>query len=63
MATKQIWEEAYKAGFKAGYANGRVGELARSDIETNAEAAYQQWWQKMQKSGTAVIDCGTFSQK
>jgi len=41
MATKQILEEVFKAGFKAGYVNGRVGELLASDIETNADAAYQ----------------------
>ena len=45
MAT-QIEKEAYKAGFKAGYANGRVAELTRADIETNAEAHYEEWRKK-----------------
>jgi hypothetical protein len=56
MATKQIWEEAFNAGFKAGYANGRVGELAPSDIKTNAEVAYQLWLKEHQP---LTIDCGT----
>jgi hypothetical protein len=59
MATKQIWEEAFKAGFKAGYANGRVAELNRTDIETNAEASYQHWWNEKRKSEPPLIDSGT----
>jgi hypothetical protein len=62
METPQIWEEIFKAGYKAGCPKGR-GDLTPSDIDTNAEAAWQHWWKEMQKSGTPVIDCGTFSQK
>ena len=50
MATKSISEDAFKAGFKHGYANGRAGQLAQSDIENNAEAAYQLWWKEQQES-------------
>ena len=56
MATEQIWEEAFKVGFKAGYINGRVAELAPSDIKTNAEAAYQVW---LKEREPVTIGCGT----
>jgi len=56
METKQICEEAFKAGFKAGYANGRAGELAPSDIKTNAEVAYKHW---LKEHEPLTIDCGT----
>lgn len=48
METPQIWEEIFKAGFKAGCGNGRV-ELTRADIETNAEAAWRHWCKEKEK--------------
>jgi hypothetical protein len=59
MTTKQIWDEAFKAGFNAGYANGRASELTPSQTKTNAEAAYQHWL-KENESALHVIDAGTF---
>jgi hypothetical protein len=56
MATKPVSEnEVFKAGFKHGYTNGRVAELKPSDIEVNAEAAYQEWRKTQLAFGGAVI--------
>jgi hypothetical protein len=49
MPNKPISEEAFIAGFRHGYTNGRVAEVAHSDIEGNAEAAYRIWSQERQK--------------
>jgi len=62
MATKQIWEEAFKAGFKAGYANGLVGPLTQSQQDGNAEAEYRIWL-KENESILHIIDAGTFPKK
>jgi hypothetical protein len=55
VPNKQIWEEAFMAGFKYGYANARVGEVEASNITGNAEAAYQNW---LKESGQRLIDAG-----
>ena len=57
MATKQIWEEAFIAGLRHGYTNGRAAQLTASDMKTNAEAAYRIWFEE---SGQHLIDSGTF---
>ena len=63
MEDKTIWEEAFVVGFQQGYAS-RVADCANwhstpTQLEANAEAAYQRWWQERQNRPYS-INSGTF---
>jgi hypothetical protein len=56
MLTKQIWEEAFRAGFRQGYKLGKTAVVEDSGVDANAEAAYQRW---LKEHDPLTIDCGT----
>lgn len=68
MANALDYEDAFIAGFKQGYTEGRVGENTYSQVEANAKAKYQIWSAKQQKVRSpdafgAVIPVAGVSQK
>jgi hypothetical protein len=52
MDYKPDSEEGFIAGFRYGYANGQASKLTQSQLERNAEAAYEKWHQEQQKAKT-----------
>ncbi len=56
MVNEPISEEAFIAGFKHGYTNGRVAQLTPSDMDVNAKVAYRIWWEERQKTKTESSD-------
>jgi hypothetical protein len=49
MANALDYEDAFIAGFKQGYAEGRVGQNTASLVEANARTKYQSWSEERQK--------------
>lgn len=49
MVNALDYEDAFIAGFKQGYTEGRVGENTASQVEANARIKYQIWSEERQK--------------